>query len=995
MADNPYAAFADPVDAPKGGGQNPYASFADPVGGPAPSSNNDDDEGFWTSKHGITAAIGHGLLQSGKNLADTVDALGAHGTAGDLRAFIAGNEKSAGLDNYQPHSPNFRWNDRSTWGEAPYAALENLPYVGMAMPELKGLGMPLEIAAEQFGPSLKARMANQPEGAQPSATDYGAAAADAAAQGALARVGLGRMPGKLAGNMGKSLGGGFLGGAGKLAEDLATSTAAGAGGSAASNLIDQAATTAGTAAGTNIDPEQAYNAAALGGVTGAGLRLGTAGGDVVNSLRMRDRGNGDAYADLANRFQQSGADLSTGKGVAQGHELVAKKLSRDIDESIQGLQQQSGNPDGLRGLPPAWSNSVNDIRDRLNAGQVIPDKQLSAFQNSIGPDGTQLSHLLQVQNVQNRVANFNGGIIAGPLGHASDLKNLITSHGGHNVPLNAIAAFEAADKLGVMPTVALAAAGVASRPIFKGIDAFLGLKNPTQEFVNRYGNRSFNTPGAPIPAETQGPQLTDQQKAQVAARLFQQQQQQQTNRQDAQTGENAQILRAKQGRQDAQTGENAQIALAKAQAKTQAPKAPKGRTEAGGSMGPYTGPSLGNSMPTHSEEPYGYQPKGFVSGDKQAPKPAYNGPMITPAAPMAGDNMPSHAEEPYGYQPKGFVSGDKKAPKPAPKPAYNGPMITPAAPMAGDNMPSHAEPSAHPARGYASPEALIKKAPKIAEGGGGMAPFTGTPMGNNMPGLDMGGPPSFQPAGYASPVTIAKAKAKAGAKAPSKPEEAPTATSATQAQANGTGAQKAAEAQQSATGNGNPIARVKARLKLQDISPVSPASKDEIDKIFAQADEMGQRGNYATQPPLPNGKIPGSGIAAEAIRKAYGKPAADHEAPKFHVSNGEINVTHRELNVTRPFVNSMGEPVKHEDRYISEIVNHLGQRANMRDELRTIMPAQSVDPFMARLNDRSMTGEVAQQEMAEYIHKAPKAKQAEVMRIINKHVKNVLSTFDY
>jgi hypothetical protein len=281
---------------------------------------------------------------------------------------------------------------------------------------------------------------------------------------------------------------------------------------------------------------------------------------------------------------------------------------------------------------------------------------------------------------------------------------------------------------------------------------------------------------------------------------------------------------------------------------------------------------------------------------------------------------------------------------------------------------------------------------------GSMGSYTGSVTTDNMPGLNMAAPSGYQAPGYASPIAAAKARAKM---APDRPEAAPTATSATQAQANGTGAEKASEAQQSATQQtANPLFGVKARLKLKDMAPFVPPSKADIDRIFAEAHEMGLKGNYSSQPPMPNGQRPSSGIASEAIRKAYGQPAGDHEMPRFEKSDdGMIHVYHRGLEVHRPYVNSMGGPVENEERYISEITNHLGIRANMADELKGA-GIKGVDGLMKRLNDRSMTEEAAHHELRHFVDqvqqdKVAKTRKEAVSSIINKHLSNVLSTYDY
>jgi hypothetical protein len=756
--------------------------------------------------NGVARGIMRGLTEAGKGIANSLDKLppdweNAHLLAKTAKSYIGASQRQMEIadDQYgKSHSQAFNWKDPSTYREIPYALSETLPgpAVSLAMPELRGTGFLASEVGQHYGNALDQRMANQPAGAKPSTEDQAAALLSTGAQAGLAKFGMGKL------STTTGAGAGLLGGVRTAATDVAKATTANAGAGAVGDVVDQLGRTAGTAKGANVDLDEVMNAGVMGGAQGAALRGAKIPGDVVNSVRMAKFGgeNAKASADYANRLTNSGEDITSDKGAFKAHDIAKEILKSDIDRARDAL----GGEDGLLTRNGDLDKQVDASLTRLKTGQVLKPEDLKGLSKGLGDQGAELTHLIRTANVGNMVKKFGnfdsndkshqGGVAGSKLGKFLNPLHFITSPGSHgaatNLVLTGLGMAQLAHTFGAGGLGLGVGAAAAVRPVLHGLDAALGLRHPTAEFVSRFGGsqgKNFTPPTAPVkpgPAEQQGPQLPDAVRAQIMAKQYLDKQAAADRTamfKDLPAAEKVdrEFTKAREANQppapsvaDLQKLLKIKEGDAKALAKATATK-----TKAAGtipSVAPYEGPSVNLNMPglgaggpptVQPNYPAVIPPKVLAKISAMAP---FNGPSL-------GSNMPGLGSGgPPTVQPRGFSAEPLVRPPQAPRDLP---------PMAPFNGPSFAGPEMAPSGPpTVQPPGFMAVGPKVSPKGPeapSMGPAHGLPsFADNMPGLPSGGPPSTSPRGYAD---IAKSleKVKAAQEGPQKAQgqaKAPEAT---------------------------------------------------------------------------------------------------------------------------------------------------------------------------------------------------------------------------
>jgi hypothetical protein len=151
-------------------------------------------------------------------------------------------------------------------------------------------------------------------------------------------------------------------------------------------------------------------------------------------------------------------------------------------------------------------------------------------------------------------------------------------------------------------------------------------------------------------------------------------------------------------------------------------------------------------------------------------------------------------------------------------------------------------------------------------------------------------------------------------------------------------------------------------------------------------------------PEVTEGKVAKTEKASPEASKGSKEESPKEEAHVDH-KDETITVTHRGMTVTRPLEDSNGNKVKSVDSYKNEITHHLDARANLRDDLKVVLPKgaegdKHVDALLNALNDRHMTETKADIRLDRFHLVVPKGKQETVQKIVQRHKDNVLSTYD-
>lgn len=266
-----------------------------------------------------------------------------------------------------------------------------------------------------------------------------------------------------------------------------------------------------------IDPskltvDQVVASTLLGGATGATLRTGV-GAKEIGSERSKAKTFADLDpengANLAKRFD--GMSFDTTKEAFDSVSSVENSLkteltqrSKALSPKLKDLQEQSGFKDDTHEL-------VADVNSKLKGGEVVDKETLGKLKDRLGDhhedsawfdsvqDLNSLNKLKAIGNFDTGAKTFGGGITGSKTGSA-----VLNPFGALNKyvvgPAEAIHA-----GLGAMVTGAKLAAFdptlgmgylLAQRGLRKGagaIDSFRGVDNPTQHFMERFGNSEAPT----------------------------------------------------------------------------------------------------------------------------------------------------------------------------------------------------------------------------------------------------------------------------------------------------------------------------------------------------------------------------------------------------------------------------------------------------------------------------------------------------------------------
>jgi hypothetical protein len=465
-------------------------------------------------------ALQYGAANVARGLSKSAKAAGFDKTGDVLESGAHMVEPAQGA--YDPAGGHFDYKDPSTYKYIPRTLVEGAPGLAtdLAAGAIGSVAGPAgsvamfgaSNAARNFGPNLEARMENQGPGAKPTATDYGAAGASTLAQAALARLGINPAISGVAKGAGAAVIPQVIGQVGKAGLAEASTGAVG-------NLVDQAGRIAGTKAdnttvgGGGVNWDEVGNNAAISGVTGATVRGLRGIGDATNAVRFRDV-DPDAAARVVARLDANGIKPDGADGAYKAVTMARKTLDKAIGaahDDLKPLLKSSGDLEETRGL-------IRDARTILANHGEVPEEKLQAIRDSIGgtKKGAPFVDLLEERQALNQLAskgNFDpatrthaGGIVASPA-----VQNLLN-------PSRYVAQKVAAGAAGVAGLSSLGALGVLATnaaPIGAGIagayggarllDNAIGLRNPTQEFANRFrglqkASRSYEDLPDPIAA---------------------------------------------------------------------------------------------------------------------------------------------------------------------------------------------------------------------------------------------------------------------------------------------------------------------------------------------------------------------------------------------------------------------------------------------------------------------------------------------------------------
>lgn len=274
------------------------------------------------------------------------------------------------------------------------------------------------------------------------------------------------------------------------------------------NLIAQAGKTIGTDKGLRIDPIEALDSAAGGGVTGGAFGAPKSLSDMKGAIRDRHFGgaNADASAQVANRIKtQSDNDSSNLKNVksaAQAVTAAKSEIAGELKREIAGLTSrlQLGD-DSVNALDRAQSGTATKA-DFAHIADVTKQDAASERVVQLARQARVMNHLLSQGRLEN--GKFKGGVsalmerqvraIANPIGAATVAGG--TALASAHLPL-----------FGMYSMPALGAAA-GSYVLARGLDRLSGARSPAARFTQKFADPTAGVRpdvSAPPPSPGVGP----------------------------------------------------------------------------------------------------------------------------------------------------------------------------------------------------------------------------------------------------------------------------------------------------------------------------------------------------------------------------------------------------------------------------------------------------------------------------------------------------------
>lgn len=470
---------------------------------------------------GMVSALGRGAANMVRGLGDTASVV----SGSDVPERMASDGANKfDNPNYSPANPM-----QNGVGDIPRGIAESFP--GAALPigagalasrvkMFKGvsggkkalLGALLGSAAELYGSNVKDRAAAM-EHPAPTLEDKMMGGATTAAQAAIGTVGASRfLPGLSQGVSSVGLKG-VLDSAKKLAVTTATEAAAAGG----QNVAGQVGNSIGTPGGLQVDPEQAGNAAVIGGATGAALGTGPSIADANNAVKYRNFGgvHAPAATAVANRLQ-----ASTDGNLANVNEGYSA-LESTRGDIRRELRDAANETKGRSTLAPEVSNTLA----RASEGGKVTDKELSQLTSAVqgDPQAENILHLVRQAQVADRLStmgsNVDGRFVGGMSGAMEKGIPMIRK------PLPAIAAAGMSlaglhglpGFIGMYAPAAVGGIGAAYGGA-RMLDKLTGARSPANRFAQKFANPNAPVrmtppapPAAPVPPTPIDPRLQQEQ----------------------------------------------------------------------------------------------------------------------------------------------------------------------------------------------------------------------------------------------------------------------------------------------------------------------------------------------------------------------------------------------------------------------------------------------------------------------------------------------------
>lgn len=430
--------------------------------------------------------------------------------------FLSAGAKSITPTDYDPAGAHFDVTDPKSYGYAPRALLEGAPGVaadlaggavgGIAGPAGAAAGFGAVNAARNFGPNLEARMEHQAPGAEASGMDYAAAGASTAAEAALSRLGINPAISSVAKGAGLKA---MAQVPGLIAKAAGAETAAGAAG----DVINQVGRTAGTQDGLSVDPKEAANVGALSGATGGVIRAARGVADVSNATRFAGV-NEDAAARAVARMDANGIKPDNAESAYQAVSMARKTLNTEINDAHSVLKPRLKS-EGNDTDTDATRTLLKTTLTQLKADGEANPEHLAALRERLGDtqEGSRLLDLMEERHALNQLAskgNFDAkdGTFAGGVAANKTVDGLLNPKhylgakllGGAGVA--GVAELPMFAQIGVLgPALAkLAAAQAGTYGAVRTLDNVTGMRNPTQEFANRFRGMQKVSGGEDLPS---------------------------------------------------------------------------------------------------------------------------------------------------------------------------------------------------------------------------------------------------------------------------------------------------------------------------------------------------------------------------------------------------------------------------------------------------------------------------------------------------------------
>lgn len=238
--------------------------------------------------------------------------------------------------------------------------------------------------------------------------------------------------------------------------------------------------------------------AATGAVSGAGIRTGMGAKDLTQAVKFADI-DPQFGGRVADRF--SGLDTDTPskaydalQTVQAGLDNEIKNHASDVAPHIKDIEEQSGYNDDTQ-------LKLDGVRAQLKAGQTVDPQDISDLKNTLGGyrEGASLVNSLEDQNSLNGIKQFGvedkaAKTFAGGISSTALAKKFLTpwNHPGHAMSeavgvgagthwLTGLDPHTSAT-IGIGVPITQGILGGAAR----GLDSFLGNRNPIDEFTQRF-----------------------------------------------------------------------------------------------------------------------------------------------------------------------------------------------------------------------------------------------------------------------------------------------------------------------------------------------------------------------------------------------------------------------------------------------------------------------------------------------------------------------------